>query len=236
MTMCDQATQDKIVNVIQELTNNGEMFTAFDVTSILRSRSEKIRHREVREIVSKQFQSMNLPIDYTVSLIDVPAQNGNVQARLFHPTSSDISAYDPKRHTTVNTDPFVSKPVAKPVPITAKPLSFADVAKNLTKPKAPKTSITPIGKTTDNRGRLLIPAAMVTQAGFGAASAVNVSLSKVWNLLTIKTVNWNSNDVHYIVDYSGNLRIGPKFLRKITTDVRSRGFVITVIGNTIQIS
>ena len=103
----EEATKDSVL----EMTREDNMFTAFDVTKIVRKtlgRSEKVFHNDVNGIVQGMFnggqifQKDNTP--YTRSLIDI---GSTAQPWLYHPVSFDPTSYD--KNWTSNMDQTKSK-------------------------------------------------------------------------------------------------------------------------------
>lgn len=78
-----------VKNVILNKMNQGEMFTAFDITKDLRQQGSQIQHRNIKEIVHALFDHGEMS-GYNRSLVDVGT---NTRPFLYHPVSADISAY-----------------------------------------------------------------------------------------------------------------------------------------------
>lgn len=86
--MCSSQTANLIVEVLSEKMNNNEIFTAFDVTKEVRSRtSETVLHRDVRRILSNY-----LSIGYNKELC-VLNVSGNPQAFVYYPDSKSFNDY-----------------------------------------------------------------------------------------------------------------------------------------------
>jgi hypothetical protein len=59
--MCNTAEATLIIEVLDEKVQNGEVFTAFDITSAARSKTDdNIRHSDVRHIVGNEFSTQQM--------------------------------------------------------------------------------------------------------------------------------------------------------------------------------
>jgi len=90
----DQAViASKVVETIEELTNEGRIFTAFDVTKMIRAQEGVVgaRHAEFRDAVQAAFASQEFPANYKRTLCSV---SGN-RTWVYHLDHEDPNAYDP---------------------------------------------------------------------------------------------------------------------------------------------
>ena len=55
--MLDQGTRQLIAEIVKTQTDSGQMFTAFDITTMVRQRGRQVRHGEVRDVVHELFQN-----------------------------------------------------------------------------------------------------------------------------------------------------------------------------------
>ena len=88
--------------VVDKLTEDGQLFTALDVSNAVKQTLPQVRHREVSPVVRDLFDDQAMGESYTRSLIDVKA-NGHkdAQAYLYHLDDDDPSMYDDaKRRST----------------------------------------------------------------------------------------------------------------------------------------
>ena len=138
--MLSKDTQDAIRELVEKMTSNDEMFSAFDVTSIIRKTEDgEAPHHEVKNIVHAMFGNGDLPQDYmrsssSIKLTDA-VDSGSVTVFVYHPQWRNPSDYDKNRFQEEDGNPFLSK-----------------------------TAATPAVKTVgDKRGRVCVPAALVRQ-------------------------------------------------------------------------
>jgi hypothetical protein len=84
------ALADSVSNIVTGKINAGRMFTAFDITKELRQTGTQVNHgREVRPIIHAMWNSGLMP-NYTRGLVAI----GSNQAFVYHPISSDPTAYN----------------------------------------------------------------------------------------------------------------------------------------------
>lgn len=80
--------------VVDRFTREGFLFTALDISNAVKGSLPGVRHREVAPIVRDLFQDGAFGDDYTRTLIDVTADNGNrVSAYLYHLDEDDPDDY-----------------------------------------------------------------------------------------------------------------------------------------------
>jgi hypothetical protein len=92
--MCDFATLQVIEQVTQDKTQNGQLFTAHDITRAVRAqvgRGTNVPHREVRQEVHNLFANGQFGADYTRSLANLPGINP--QPWVYHRNTDDPSTY-----------------------------------------------------------------------------------------------------------------------------------------------
>jgi hypothetical protein len=76
--------------VLADLTGSNKLFTAFDVTRLVRAKGITVRHAEVRELVVDTYRDGLIP-NYDCTLHQTP----NFEARVFHPLGEDVTCYNP---------------------------------------------------------------------------------------------------------------------------------------------
>lgn len=81
-------------SVLQDLVDQGFMFTALDVSNEVKVRMDGVRHREISPIVRELFDDGALGDSYTRTLIDVQAGSKTVQAFLYYDEDDDPEDYD----------------------------------------------------------------------------------------------------------------------------------------------
>ncbi len=88
--------------VVDQFTEQGLMFTALDVSNVVKKSLRQVRHREVAPLVRELFDDDEMGTDYNRSLIDVLAGGTKkVQAFLYHlKTDAPQSYTDQQRSKT----------------------------------------------------------------------------------------------------------------------------------------
>lgn len=91
--MCTVATATTIIEVLDEMVQNQDVFTAFDVTMAVRGKvSDTILHNEVRNIVNNEFITQQLAgYDRELCSLNV---SGNPQAFVYFPDGKSVSDHD----------------------------------------------------------------------------------------------------------------------------------------------
>lgn len=85
----DIQLEAQIENTIRTLVSEGEMFTAYDVTRILRSQGVQVYHSQVRSVVYQMFNN-DMDDNYTRTLFNL----GQNSAFVYHHAMEDPSDYD----------------------------------------------------------------------------------------------------------------------------------------------
>lgn len=81
----------EVADVLTEHVNSGKTFTAYDITTEARKRTnQNVRHRDVRDYVHTEFQTTLFGGNYsqTPIMLNVP---GNPQAICYHPDGTDAN-------------------------------------------------------------------------------------------------------------------------------------------------
>ncbi len=81
------------LRVVDHHTEEGFLFTALDISNIVKQSLPGVRHREVAPIVRSLYESGKLGADYTRSNIDVTAGGKSVTAFLYHLDEDDPDDY-----------------------------------------------------------------------------------------------------------------------------------------------
>ncbi|MDB5388162.1 MAG: hypothetical protein JWM11_3808 [Planctomycetaceae bacterium] len=88
--MADAATEQLVLTLVNERTQAGVMFTAYDVTQAARRRGGNVRHNDVRDVVHELFENGRMGATYNRSLIDVGAPT---KPWLYHHFNDDPAIY-----------------------------------------------------------------------------------------------------------------------------------------------
>ena len=212
----DQATREKMEEVVQGFIDADEMFSAFDVTKTLRNtHGMTVYHSEVKKAVHGMYDSWAVGADHDY-LFDGYGRSivhtSNFSVLVYAPAGKNANDYDPD-----NIDP-------KPAPVSA----TTNVSQ---KPATVGTGISRCN--VDNRGRLLITAALVKGIGLtpGDTAHVSVGTSKlVVSSVTLGT----ATDRTYVVDKDNAIRISRRVLRKVGLG-NNVNALVTVNGTTLVV-
>ena len=197
----DQQTMDVVKDVVKDLSLNGKMFSAFDVTKVLRNeKGLQVFHSEVRRVVYDMSVSSELPIDYIRS--DVVLSNGK-NAIVYHPHSADVSQYDEKAIGAQGS------PFAPSQPPAAQPQVQAPIQSQAS-------------SNRDARGRFCISNKLTKMFGYNAGDRVFVTMdpneSKILIIKGMVHQPAGSTIKSYQVDRDGNIRLSRKVLTKAGLD------------------
>ena len=86
----DSAEAILVRDVVAAKVSQNEMFTAFDVTKLLRQANNQVRHSNIKQIVHALYNHGDMQ-GYDRSLVRV--SNASVMPFLYHPVSADTSTY-----------------------------------------------------------------------------------------------------------------------------------------------
>ena len=232
--MCDQSMLDDVSDVISDFVNNGDMFTAHDVTIECRSRynSKSMPHYEVRQAVSILFNQNVMGVDYSRDTIVLNMPDGStVQALVYFPLSKNISNYDSNwlRNKYSGDTKLVDPSNVVPVPALVNP-------SNTVTPVSIASNVN--SYSVDHRGRLCIRRTDIDAIGACPGQVLHLLMvnSAKGSILTpflhlVTGNNTSSNIViltssksllgstfvvkgNYLVDCYGNVRIGRNTLNK----------------------
>ena len=202
--------RQEIEQLVSQLTGNANMFTAFDITMMLRraNPTTNIRHGEVRDIVHDLFTSGdNCFVGYVRNPHKVDLSKP--EALVYHPFNLLVEDYDPN-FLSVNTGALsVQLPSLPP---TQQAASQPSATMTMTtspignRPKRARYDLDSV--PVDKFGRVRIPASVLRASGFAPKDSVRVVLDP--NLIVVTS----SSDVYgasagkkYVVDQYNNIRV-----------------------------
>jgi len=202
--------RQQIGQLVSQLTGNANMFTAFDITMMLRraNPTTNIRHGEVRDIVHDLFTSGD---SCFVGYVRNPhkVDLNKPEALVYHPFTLLVEDYDPN-FLSVNTGAL-----SAPLPPLQAPTQQA-----ASQPLQTTTTTSPIGNRpkrsrydldnvpVDKFGRVRIPASVLRASGFAPKDSVRVVLDPNLVVVTSSTdVYGKSAGKKYVVDQYNNIRV-----------------------------
>lgn len=151
--MCTAVVAQEILDSLQARIDNKSVFSAFDVTTDARDRTDdRISHRDVRNIVHNEFNTGQFPDDYNQDVIELDVPN-NPQVIVYFPDGK--SALDHPK-------------ALQPAPIATAPTGFAATSSQSSTPTKTRKG----GKTKDgdsyvckatSEGRISIPYELLVQ-------------------------------------------------------------------------
>lgn len=192
--MDDAKLLSAVKYVLSELTKQGAVFTAFDVTRILRQNTdEEINHRTVRNKVHFLFDNMEMPTDYwrTKRMLSI-----GVGVSVFHPNSTPAENYDEQQWT--NSD------------ITIKSFTNELDCNSNTDETDNATTVEEIRDfEPDKQGRFCIPAKIIKEAGFNKGEKIWATIFASVNKIIIgrKPLRSQYKVQSYVVDKDYNIRL-----------------------------
>lgn len=221
-----------VVDVIDGLVNSKAMFTAFDITKLVRVRLNDLvkqglstgecYHSDVRRIV----RNYDFPVAYGKTPIAIPGIN--INPLLYHETGANINDYAPLKNAP-NTGSF-TKPVAPAVP---SPVPFrapsAQVSNTLPFPLSFNDPNSVSGNNVvipslDNRGRYCVRSRDITAAGLVPGQEVSMVVKNGEIELVGIPVQ---GDSILTVDAYSNLRIFQTYFDKAFGHVPSKIVIIS---------
>ena len=170
--------------VIEGLVENEDLFTAHDVTTLLRAKSLRVRHMGnggVRDFVHNLFNDNDIVFgDHNRSLERLP--NG-VEVFVFYPDGKDVSSYDPDQHRNGGT----AQTTAQTPTVTVAPtVDDGKVA-------------------VDQRGRLCVRANLLRKLGVGPGDTVFVDVDMA--IIVGPRSNRTGTYKSFVVDKDNCLRL-----------------------------
>lgn len=211
--MCDQTTQNVIAEVVEEFTDEDQLFTAFDVSKKAQQSLKDSgqfdfashRHRAIKNDVHRQCEAVVSNGLYEKELTDVGAPT---KAFLYYPEGADPSSY--VAQTRNDAAP------TKQIPTSAGPTTQPATAVADTDDDGDERDTG--GRSGDKRGTLCVPAHLLRAAGFAANDVAYVSLDQNTIVLSKQVPAGKSELTHYTVDHNTNVRITKPTLERINAD------------------
>jgi len=225
--------KQEVENVINDFVAQFKMFTAYDVTKMVRHRASQLGLTDrfshygkdgVRDIVGELFRDGSMGNDYDHTLISIDSQK-NITAIVYHDVSDSPSVYDSvwvEREISQS----IPAPVAAPTPIKV-PIAA---------PVSPFVANSNNGciVTTDQRGRACVLNSIVRAAGGNIGDWFYATYTPGKLVLTLG-VSCDDSLPHYVVDKSSNIRVSAYVLNKaniyadnVTISVDSKNSTITL--------
>jgi hypothetical protein len=211
----------EVATVVDEFVQEGEMFSAFDVTRALRNRlpGENIRHASVKTEVHSIFTNGDMTI-YQREQVDVGTR---VNPFIYHLPHEDPEDYNPR---------WLDAQLGNTVPVSVAPMAIINPASIPDPTPSTTTASDPHDRTalidslnsgyktvkTSSDGRLNLPVKMLQPF----SGTVYVSLAVVRkngqnvDALTVSNQNTAPNSLirTYQVNADGRLRLSPRYLNK----------------------
>lgn len=199
-----------IKDVIDDKIKNQVMFTAYDITTIVRAYL-KVKHSTIRDIVHDYFTNGDMTADYTRTNVQSPSGG----TYLYHPTTSDPNSYTFKGATApapvvastsgfspINTS-HLQPTVPTNTPVQPSPFLVISSIPNQSQMKNRPNAIK--GRVADGRGTYSVPVNLLKMIGLSATQKAYVKTMK--NKLEITSTVPDSTYRTYTVDKSNQVRI-----------------------------
>lgn len=209
-----QNVKDLVVDTVNAFVQDGQMFTAYDVTKHVRSQtSENVRHYEVQSAVHAEMATLVSTGGYDRVLHNFTNNGGaTVQAIVYFPIGEDFNQYNPDEVKQANS--------AAPVAVATVPTTAT--VTTVVSPVAPvqPSGLSPaqvhITMTKDKGGRVCIPKTLVQQLGVKPGDEVFLHESSSQGLLLITKEEWKHPLLGKLrVDRDSNVRVTPFYLRAV---------------------
>jgi len=216
--------QTLVKQLILQLTGNADMFTAFDITMMLRraNPSTNVRHGEVRDIVHNLYEGNQM----NGFVRTLQRMDSGQDTFVYHVYGTDAEDYDPNFFAQ-STPQSVSVPIvsAQVIQVAANPMTQMTTSTSQTGNQTRRTIQTvPVGNSLplrpkrarydidsvpkDKFGRIRIPASVMRASGFAPKDTVRVVIDP--NLITVTNGNDPNgvlNGKKYVVDEYNNIRV-----------------------------
>jgi hypothetical protein len=196
----------QIETLIKQLVDNSTMFTAFDITSMLRKQNPKtnIKHMDVRDAVKQAYEDHIMP-GYAKTLQRIST---GVDTYVYYPYGTDAEDYDENFFSLQAPQSLIVPQIpAMPIQVGGSQAqkTTATNSSNGSKPKRSRYAWDNIPK--DKFGRIRVPASAVRAAGFMPNESVMVVLDPNIITITSPTDPYGSlNGKKYSVDTYSNIR------------------------------
>ena len=190
----DTQTEARVQTLVEDLVEDRKMFTAFDVTKIIRAEVDKgvkVYHSEVRRVVNDMWDTMGQLFDANYYVRIFMTVTGNAKAFVYHNNMDDVCNYDPdalpeKENKDVDDDDLDD-----------------DEDNDVLLP--------------DNRGRICVPKKALERIGLKPGDVAYVVVDD--DMMIDLYDYYVPNGVKYVVDKSGNVRVS--FNKKVIYTVFS---------------
>src|SRR5262252_3992392 len=231
--MVDAALQSVIESVVNDKVQDGEMFTAYDVTKEVRNRGHRERHDNIKQVVHDYYGRGLMGPDYTRTLI--PIAGAPMPAFLYHRHTDDPTTFNPhsKPRPAANSNPadvaaavsgFYAQGQADPNADDGS--SDNGSGGGGTASLAPPSSLPKLaagtakkGRKPDARGTVCIPAKYLRACGFKPKDKVAVWTKDGTTLVVQKPTPTGKTAgkplASYTVDVNNNVRVTKAPLKTI---------------------
>lgn len=262
--MLDATQKQQVKNVMGSLFVLGEMFSKFDVTSIMRNEGQqKVAHWAVRDECDSLIGGGIMPPDYQIS--HVRLKKSGATAQVLHPNwknphtdydedalTKGTSGIDPNADPTAQNSagggtatiappaPVATATATTPTAVAPPPPTTAPVTVTYAKP-APRShagNVWTLGGT-DKQGRLCVPNTLVrqlSQTGVPAGGKVFLKLESgsVTIAPTPTMFGAGAKIKSYVVDKDQNIRLSAGVLKEVGLN-SAAGFKVTGDQVTIKV-
>lgn len=112
--------EDTVHQVVRDFINQGVLFTALDVSNLVKQSIPEARHRQVRDVVREMFVNAIETVGYESTPITVTLANGDQRGALLYHSLSDAfdldNKYDAQKRAQIATVPvdMSALPVGNP--------------------------------------------------------------------------------------------------------------------------
>jgi len=226
----DTQTEARVQTLVEDLVEDRKMFTAFDVTKIIRSEVDKgvkIYHSEVKRIVDDMWDTMGQFFTDNKYVKTLTWISDNVRAFVYHFAMDDHSQYDPdalpEEDNDDKADGWISS-TSVPVDMTGFSNQVDDYVNDVVNDDADDEEDVDFNELKsdvilpDNRGRICVPKKALEAIGLTPVHVVYVRNGK--NCVIIDSITLETSDKIYIIDKSNNVRIGLGMFRKANMDIQ----------------
>jgi len=230
--MVDAALQSVIESVVNDKVQDGEMFTAYDVTKEVRNRGHRERHDNIKQVVHDYYGRGAMGPDYTRTLI--PIAGAPIPAFLYHRHTDDPTTFNPrsKPQPASKSDPadvaaavsgFYAQGQADPNTDDGSSDNGSGGGTSVLAPPAslPKLAAGTVkrARKPDARGTVCIPAKYLRACGFKPKDKVAVWTKDGSTLVVQKPTTTNAGKplASYTVDVNNNVRVTKAPLQTIAT-------------------
>lgn len=221
-----------VKTVVDDFVSKGFMFTAFDVTKLLRAGGQSVRHSDVNDAVKQMYRDGEMN-GYLRDTKDVGAP---VAPFVYYHQNADLSNYvtdwlenNPNQDGMKNdgdNDDGSGAGISQPTPSTYGATSIPSITTSSISSSLPKGA-----KNTDREGRLYINPVIVQQAGFRAKQKVDVTYDI--DRIIVARLDGTKVSSHVVsVNSDGRIRICPTILRNLSP---AKGYRVCANKDVIEV-